>query len=172
MPGPAGRHLIDRQAIEELSRLLGRQHRGLALRDDMLWTPNGGGRVVGHHLADHQPIEEHADGGETLLDGGRRVVCAELLNVGSDVEPLDGPQIPNAALLTPSEELRRGAGVGCTGVPISDVGGEELEETFDPASATSVGTGRVLAAEEGMERGSRLTATLSPSWGSSCTSTT
>ena len=58
IPGPAG--------------LVGFEDRGLAALDDVPGAAHGG-RVHGDDLAHDRPVEQHADGGEVLLDGGGAV---------------------------------------------------------------------------------------------------
>ena len=59
---------VDR--LEEPAGLGRREHRRRALRDDVLRPPHGRRRVHREDLADDEPIAEHADGGQVLLDGG------------------------------------------------------------------------------------------------------
>ena len=55
-------------AVQQLARLFGIQHRGLAGLDDVLRSAHRMRRVGGDDLAGDQPVEQHADGGEVLLD--------------------------------------------------------------------------------------------------------
>ena len=55
-------------AVEQLARLLGIQHRGLAGLDDVLRAADRMRRIGGDDLAGDQPVEQHADRGEVLLD--------------------------------------------------------------------------------------------------------
>ncbi len=61
------------------------QHRRLAGLHDVLRAAHGGGRVGGHHLADHQPVEQHPPGGELLLHARRRVGLLQCLDIGADI---------------------------------------------------------------------------------------
>jgi hypothetical protein len=79
--------------------------------------------------AGSQPVEEHADGGQVLLDGGGGFLASNQLDVGGDVQRLDGGQ-GQAVLLAPLEEIAGGTGVGFAGVRVADGGGEELDEAF------------------------------------------
>lgn len=47
------------------------KHRRLARRDDVLGAAHRRRRVCRHDLAGDQPVEQHAHGGELLLDAGR-----------------------------------------------------------------------------------------------------
>ena len=49
---------------------LRRRHGRLAGLDDVLRAPDRSGGVHGHDLADHEPIKEHPQGREVLLDRG------------------------------------------------------------------------------------------------------
>jgi hypothetical protein len=47
-----------------------REHRRLAFILGILGPAHGVRRIRGHHLADHQPVEEHAQRRQALLDRG------------------------------------------------------------------------------------------------------
>jgi hypothetical protein len=92
-------------------------------------------------LADDQPVEQRADGGEVLLDGGRgqRFVRAlqQQLDVAGDMDGLDVFE-RQAAGVAPVEELADGLGVGCAGVLVADVGvsqSSEQKRTLSPLGA-------------------------------------
>ena len=97
--------------IEELARFFGGQYRRFALLDDVFWPTHGRRRVEGHDLPGHQPIKEHADGGQVLLHGGIGEPDGEALEVGGDMH---GPDVVQreAALLTPVKKPRDGAKIG------------------------------------------------------------
>ena len=118
-------------AVEELAGLVGGEHGRLAAFDDVLRAAYRAGRVEGHDAAAGQPVEQHADGGQVLLDGGGGDLrsLAELLDVGGDVHRLDVGQ-GQAVPLAPGEEIAGGTGVGSPGVAVADGGGEELDEAF------------------------------------------
>ena len=63
---------------------------------------------MGQHLADYQPIEQHADRGELLLHVRRRVGLLAALYIGRHVDRPDGAECAPPCL-TPSEELGAGA---------------------------------------------------------------
>ncbi len=114
-------------AVEELARFGRRQDRGLAGPDDVFGAAHRGGGIYGQDLADHQPVEQHADGGQPLLDGRRRKPASEALDPGGDVHGLDVEQT-KAGLVAPVEEFAGGAVIGFAGVRVADVGGEEFDE--------------------------------------------
>jgi hypothetical protein len=47
------------------------QHRRCPFADRMARPANGVRRIRGHDLAHHQPVEQHPDTGQMLLDGRR-----------------------------------------------------------------------------------------------------
>jgi hypothetical protein len=60
------------------------------------------GCLVGRdHLAQHQPIEEHLDSGQVLLDGRPRTALRKLLNVGRHVDGFDPAQLSDPVRLAP-----------------------------------------------------------------------
>ena len=78
-------------------------------------------------MADDEPVEEHPERREVLLDGRRRARPGELLDVGRDHHRLDLVEREAPALAPPGEPAH-GREVGEAGVPVPDVGGEELPE--------------------------------------------
>ena len=79
-------------------------------------------------LADHQPVEQHADRREVLLDrrlGGGRL---QRLDIGGDMQRLDIGQLADVVTLDPSEERTRCPVIGHARVAVADAGGEEFEE--------------------------------------------
>src|SRR5208337_556768 len=85
-PIPQTDERVSRDPIEELTRLLGRQNRRLAALNNMLGSAHDRGRVAAHHLADDQPVIEHPDRREVLLDTWRSPRLAELLDIASDMD--------------------------------------------------------------------------------------
>jgi hypothetical protein len=83
---------LERDAVEECSRLVGFEDGRLALLDDVLGGAHGGGGIHFEHLADDQPVEEHPQGRQVLLDGGGGVPGRQLGQVAGDVVTLDGVQ--------------------------------------------------------------------------------
>ena len=65
--------------------LVGGQHRRLAFFHGILEAAHGAGRVHRQDLARHQPVEQHANGGELQIDGGRCDSLLEFLDVGTDM---------------------------------------------------------------------------------------
>jgi len=61
-------------AVEQHPRLVRGQDGRLALLGRVARPADGGRRVERHHLADHEPIKEHPDRGERLLDAWPREI--------------------------------------------------------------------------------------------------
>ena len=76
---------------------VGGKNGGFAGFDDVLRAADGVGRVDVDDLAGHQPLEEHADGGELLLHRGLGVIGLKMLDVASDPDGFDGSQVVDAA---------------------------------------------------------------------------
>jgi hypothetical protein len=82
--------------------------------------------VFGNDLLDDEPVEQTAQRGQVLLDGGRGQRLA--FDIGGDVQRPDGRQ-PEIMVLTPAAELGDGLNIGRARVFVADRrGGEEFEE--------------------------------------------
>jgi hypothetical protein len=105
----------------------------------VLWRAHRVRWVDRDHLADHQPVEQHADRGKVLLDGrpgsfalldrrfaGRRYL--QRFDIGRDMERLDIGEIADSVLVKPGEERAHGAVISHPGVLVADRGGEEFEK--------------------------------------------
>ena len=79
-------------------------------------------------MAGHQPVKEHAQRGQVLLDGGRGERSLQILDEGGDVEGLHVGELSDAAGVAPGVEAPRGAQVGPAGVGVVDLGGEKLQD--------------------------------------------
>ncbi len=76
--------------------------------------------------ADPEPIEEHAQTGEMLLDRWHGSFAAHLFDVRGDVHGLHLVQLADAMLFAPGEECAGGAAVCRARVGVADVDGEEI----------------------------------------------
>jgi hypothetical protein len=76
----------------------------------MLGAAHGVGRVGGQHLADDEPVEQMADGGQVLLDGRLGGRGLQRLDVGRDVDRLDIGDLGQAISFEPGEERAGVAG--------------------------------------------------------------
>ena len=115
-------------AIQKTPGLAGGQHRRLASFHNVFRAAHRAGRVERHDLADHKPVEQHADGRQVLLDGRRGAGLRQLLDVGGHQHRLDPVHQRQAPCLTPVGEPVGGRQVGHSGVRVVDIGGEEFPE--------------------------------------------
>lgn len=122
---------LSRDAVDQRARLLRRQHRRLAFLDHMLRAAHRHRRVDPHDMAGDQPVEQHADRRELLLDARRRVVLAQMLDIGGDVHRLDVGQPGDPMIVAPMAKSGRRPAVGLACVRVVDLGGEELDEAHD-----------------------------------------
>jgi hypothetical protein len=121
---PDDRRHID--AVEQLFRLVAVEHRGLAFLDDVLRATYGGGRIgAGENLADDQPVEQHADRGEVLLDRRRAVAAAENFDVSRDVMRAHRRERRDVLRVEPRKKRSHGDRISGASVRVADVGGEE-----------------------------------------------
>ena len=104
-------------AVEQRPGLRGREHWGLAGLDDMLWSAHGARGIEGEHLADDEPVKQHAQRRQVLLDarGGER--SGELLDVSGDHHGLDLVEYQGALFAPVGEAPRRRSSrrAGCWG---------------------------------------------------------
>ncbi len=98
------------------------------LADAMLRPPNSVGRIGVHDVAGGQPIEQHPDRGQVLLDGVFGMGAAELLDVGGYVHGRHPRKIFQTSLRAPGGEGLDGLEVGPSSMDIAGVDGEELPE--------------------------------------------
>ena len=113
---------------EQLVHLLGREHGSLALADAVLRSSDSMRGVGLQDVTGDQPVEQHPDCGQVLLDGGLRVGAAELLDVGGHVHRRHSGKVVQTSLRAPGCEGLDGLEVGAAGVWVADVDGEELPE--------------------------------------------
>ena len=126
-------------AVQKLARLFAGQHRGLAGLDDVLRSAHRMRRIGGDHLAGDEPVEQHADRGEVLLDGRFLEVLAEAADVSRDVHRFDVDELLDIlAPIAPGEEAPAGMQVRVARVLVVDRDGEELQK---PAHRVFAGRG-------------------------------
>ena len=104
----------------------------------MLRAADRMGRVGCDHLAGDQPVEQHADRGQVLLDGRLRHRLTKVLDIGRDVQRLDISDAADPMLVAPAEKIANRPVGRHAGVLVADRGGEELEE---PARGLVAGVG-------------------------------
>ena len=114
---------VDR--IQQLPRFGGLQHRRLAGLHDVGRPAHRGGRVGGHHLPDHQPVEQPADGGQMLLDRRGAIPAVYVVDVGGHGDRRQLCEL-DPARVAPGEEPRHGRAVRRAGVRVADLGGDTL----------------------------------------------
>ncbi len=85
-------------------------------------------RIGRDDLADDEPVEQHADGGEMLLDRRLLEILPKGLDIGGDVQRLDIGEVADLVMIAPGEEPDAGMIIRHAGVFVADGGGEELEE--------------------------------------------
>jgi hypothetical protein len=87
------------------------------------------GRVGRDHLAGDEPVEQHADRGEVLLDRRFLEVLAEPADVGGDMHRRDvGQLLDILAPFAPGEEAPAGVKVRRARVRFVDGDGEEFQK--------------------------------------------
>jgi hypothetical protein len=123
----ARRVSLDQDAVEQIARFLGRQHGRLTLLDGVFRAAHGVGRVHVQDVARHQPIEQHTQRGQVLLDGRRGQLPLQILDEGGDVEGFDVGELGNAAAGAPFRETPRRVQVRLARVVIVDLGSEKFE---------------------------------------------
>ena len=114
---------VDR--LEEPARLGRREHRRRARRHHVRRPPDGRRRVHRDNLADDEPVAEHADGRQVLLDRGRRPGVGP--DVGRHVQRRDRRE-RQAPGLAPRQKLPHGPSVRRPRAPVRDPRGEELQK--------------------------------------------
>ena len=78
----------------------------------VIGTAYGGGGIYREYLSNPQPIEQHAYGGEPLLDRWRRKSATYILDPGGDVHRFEVKQLDKAGLAAPVEKLAGGTVIG------------------------------------------------------------
>lgn len=81
-------------AGEQLPGLVGRQHRGLAFLHHIFRTEHGVRRIHVDDVAHHQPIKQHAQGRQMLLDRGQLELFLQLLDESRDMGRVDRVSSP------------------------------------------------------------------------------
>ena len=115
-------------ALDQAARLFLGQHRRLAAPHDVLGSAHRMRRVDREHLADDEPVEQHAHGGEVLLDGRLGDGFLQRLDIGRDMQRLDIGELGDAVPFEPGKERARRPVIGHARVLVADRRGEEFEE--------------------------------------------
>jgi hypothetical protein len=118
-------------AVEQYSRLIAIEHRGLTRLHDMGWSAHGMCRVHGDDLAGHQPVEQFADRRQVLLDGRLfEILAQQHLYLGRNVQWLDIDQLADMLAFAPGEEPASRMKIGLAGVAVADGDREVFEKPF------------------------------------------
>ena len=102
---------------------------------------DGVSRIRRHDLADDEPVEQHSDRGQVLLDGRLGSDGTKLLDVSGDVHRLD-PLERKFFRLAPNRKLRRGDEVRFPCVAVPDVDCRKFLEAASVISVTLQEDGR------------------------------
>ncbi len=116
--------------VEQGARLVAGEHRCLAALDHVFRAAHRVRRVHLEDVAGHQPVEQHPQRRQMLLDRRRREAALQILDEGGDVERLDVGELGQAVRLAPGGEAARRVQIGPAGVVIVDLRGEELEHAL------------------------------------------
>src|ERR1017187_8583927 len=94
----------------------------------MTRPPDGVRRVRRHHLPDDEPVEQHADTGQMLLDRGSRALALQQFDIRGHMYRLDAPERVNPLPFAPVQEVSRGPRISGPRIPVADVDSEVFEE--------------------------------------------
>jgi len=127
---------LTRNAVEQLAGLLGGKHGRLAFFDDVFGTAHGVGRIHVDDVADHQPVEQHAERGQVLLNRGRRkwfllqFLVLQVLDECGDMEGLDAGELSDSVALAPFREAPCRVQIRLARVVVLDLSGEKFEHAL------------------------------------------
>jgi hypothetical protein len=98
-------------------------------------------------VAGHQPVEQMAQGRELLLDALGLIGLALELHPGRDMDGFDVAEVRDPGLdFRPAQEVPHGPQVRLARVAVSDLRGEELQESLFGPGAHDQGRHRGYAA--------------------------
>ena len=119
--------VIGFDGAQQVAGLVGGQHGGLALAELLARRLHGECRVVLDDAACDQVVEQHADGGHVLLEGGgRQPIGLGRVEIVADVEGADVLHTVLAAVLQEGEERSKRPAVGSARVVVVDGGAQEV----------------------------------------------
>ena len=87
----------------------------------MTRPPDGVRRVRRHHLPDDEPVEQHSDAGQMLLDRGGRTLALQQLDIGGDMHRLHAPERANPLPFALVEKIGRGPRISRPRVLVADI---------------------------------------------------
>ena len=85
-------------------------------------------RVGGDNAARHQPVEQHADRSEMLLDRRFCKMLLQPLDIGRHMQRLDIDKLADLVPVAPGKELEHCAVIGHAGICVPDGGREEFQK--------------------------------------------
>src|ERR1035438_5465675 len=94
----------------------------------MTRPPDGVRGVRWHHLPGYEPVKQHPDAGQMLLDRGSRPLALQQFDIRGDMRRLDAPEFANPLPFAPAQEYSSGPRIGRPCVLVADIDGEEFEE--------------------------------------------
>jgi Periplasmic binding proteins and sugar binding domain of LacI family len=112
-------------AVQQLAGLFVGQYRGLAGFDDVFRAAHRMRRIGRDNLADDEPVEQHADRGEVLLDRRLLEILPKPFDIGGDLQRLDVGDLADRMMVAPGEEPRH------AGIFVADGGGEVREKAWE-----------------------------------------
>jgi hypothetical protein len=118
------------QRVQEFPRFLLGQHRRLAFRDRVLGAADWGCGTSSDNLTHDQPVKEHSDGRQMLLDRRVRHTFPQQFDVGGHVERLYIDDLREVLRLTPRRKVQNRMQIGPPGVGIADIGSKVLDEAL------------------------------------------
>jgi hypothetical protein len=136
-------HRLRLNRAQQLAGFLGRQDRRLALAELLARGFDGERRVVLEHAASDQMVEQRANGGHVLLEGGgRQAVGLGGLQVVAHVEGADFLDALLAAVLEEGKERAQRPAVGSPRIVVVDGGAQEVLDAIAGLAAGSLDDGR------------------------------
>jgi hypothetical protein len=120
----------DRDAVEQRAGFVCGDDRGFALFHDIFRSAHGVGRIDVDDMARNEPVEQHAERRQVLLDGRRRNFGLQILDESGDMERLDAGKIIEIFLRAPGGETPGGVHIGPAGMIVVDLAGEDSRTRF------------------------------------------
>jgi hypothetical protein len=117
---------VDR--VDQGAGFIGLQYRGLAFLLRVLRPTHRVRRIGGDDLADHYPVEEHAQCGQPLLYRGLRMHSELRFDNGRHIHRLHLAEIGDPMLGAEARELPHRLAVGAAGIGIADMRAEEVAQ--------------------------------------------
>jgi hypothetical protein len=120
----------DGYAVKQRAGLVGRQYRCLAFFNDIFGAAHGMGRIDVDDMPGNQPVEQHTERGQVLLDCRRRKLVLKIFDEGGHVERLDLGKFVNAVTGTPVSEAACSIHVRAASVIVADLCCEKFQNAL------------------------------------------